>query len=374
MKNQAKRNYIEMNKGEERVNSLLGIFTPLVAVLFSILVGGVVIAMVGVNPILAYHHLWYGAFGTVNNFAETLVKTTPILIAGIGLSISFRSNLTNIGAEGQMIIGAIIAVLFAFVLPPLPAAIAVILTVLAGFVGGALYGAFPGYLKAKFGTSEIISTIMFNYIAVSMLGYLLDGPMKEPGGYFPQTALMPEFTRLVRFVAGTRLHVGFLIAILLAVAYYILMFRLPLGYKIRAVGLNPNGASYAGIKVKKHIVIAMAMSGGLAGIAGMSEIFGLHQRLYNGFSAGYGFDAVAIALLGRLHPIGVPLAALFFGALRVGANAMQNAVQVPTAVVYVIQGVSVLFILTDRQIRENVIKFIKKHGRKSAKEEQLEVE
>jgi len=353
------RSYFDKNRAQERLNSFLRIVMPLVAILFSIMVGSIVIGMVGVNPIYAYRHLWYGAFGTVNNLAETLVKTTPIMIAGIGLSISFRNNLTNIGAEGQMIIGAIVATLISFMLPGLPMAIAVLLVVLSGFVGGGLYGTFPGYLKAKFGTSEIISTIMLNYIAVSFLAFLLDGPMKEPGGYFPQTALIPANTELVRFINGTRLHLGFVIALLLIPIYHLLMFRLPIGYRIRAVGLNPNAAKYAGIKVKKHIVLAMALSGGLAGVAGMCEIFGVHHRLYNGFSSGYGFDAVAIALLGGLHPVGVPLAALFFGALRVGANAMQNAVQIPVAVTYIIQGVSVLFILLESIMRQWVIQFSK---------------
>lgn len=374
MDNATNRNYVETNRSQERLNSLLRMVTPLLAIVFSILIGSIVIGMVGVNPIYAYRHLWYGAFGTINNVAETLVKTTPILIAGIGLSISFRTNLTNIGAEGQMILGAIAATLVAFRLPGLPTVLAVMLTVLAGFAGGALYGAFPGYLKAKFGTSEIISTIMLNYIAVSFLGFLLDGPMKEPGGYFPQTALVPVNTELFRFIAGTRLHVGFIIALLLIPAYYILMFRLPIGFKIRAVGLNPNAARYAGMKVKKYIVLAMALSGGLAGIAGMSEIFGIHHRLYNGFTAGYGFDAVAIALLGGLHPIGVPLAALFFGALRVGANAMQNAVQIPVAVTYIIQGVSVLFILTEGIMRQKLIQLVKDKDFESGNPRKMEVE
>jgi general nucleoside transport system permease protein len=374
MNDKVNRNHITKNVDKERLHTIVRLVTPLVAVLFSILVGAIVIAMAGVNPIYAYGHLWNGAFGTVNNFSETLVKTTPMLIAGIGLAISFRANLINIGAEGQMIVGAIVATLVAFTLPNLPMPIAVALVMLSGFAGGALYGTFPGYLKAKFGTSEIITTIMLNYIAVSLLAFLLDGPMKEPNGYFPQTALVPANTELFRFVDGARLNVGFIIALLLIPAYYILMFRLPLGYKIRAVGLNPNAAKYAGIKVKRQIVLAMALSGGLAGIAGMIEIFGIHHRLYNGFTAGYGFDGVAIALIGGLHPIGVPLAALFFGALRVGANAMQNVVQIPVAVTYIIQGAAVLFILTDVMIRERFTQLIKNKGFDSGMAKQMEVE
>ena len=375
MKLEAKRNYyIPKVKSEERLKSLLGTVTPLIAILFSIVIGGIVIAMAGVSPVYAYYHLWYGAFGTIDNFTETLVKTTPILIAGIGLSISFRCNLLNIGAEGQMIVGAITAVVVSFTFQELPAILAVPLCIVGGFIGGAAFGVFAGFLKAKYGTSEIISTIMLNYIAISFLGFLLDGPLKEPDGYFPQTALVPDSTQLIKIIEGTRLHIGFIIGIILIGLYYLLMFRLPLGFKIRAVGLNQNAAQYAGISVKKHIVIAMALSGGLAGIAGMSEIFGIYHRLYNGFSSGYGFDAVAIALLGKLNPLGVPLAALFFGALRVGGNAMQNAVQVPIAVIYIIQGVSVLFILTDSMIRETVIQFFRKRKQSVVMDQQMEVE
>ncbi|HDQ14024.1 MAG TPA: ABC transporter permease, partial [Sediminispirochaeta sp.] len=254
----------------------LQVATPVVAIFGSIIVGAIVISLAGVNPILAYHHLWYGAFGTANNLAETLVKTTPILIAGIGLSISFRGSLTNIGAEGQMVVGAITATIVAFLIPPLPAILSIPLVMLFGFLGGAMYGAFPGFLKARFGTSEIISTIMLNYIAISLLAFLLDGPMKEKAGYFPQTALVPIQTQLPRFLEATRLHLGIVFALVLVGFYYVLMFRLPLGYRVRAVGLNPHAARYAGINVKRHIVLAMALSGGLAGVAGMVEVFGLH--------------------------------------------------------------------------------------------------
>lgn len=358
---------------ERRLNTMTRIATPLIAVLFSILVGAVVIAMAGVNPVYAYGQLLYGAFGTVNNFAETLVKTTPLLIIGIGLAIAFRANLINIGAEGQMIIGAIVATFVALKLPNLPMVLAVFIVILTGFAGGALYAAFPGYLKANSGISEIITTIMLNYIAISLLGFLLDGLMKEPGGYFPQTALVPVNTELLRIIPSTRLNIGFIFALLTIPAYYILIFRLPIGFKIRAVGLNQNAAQYAGIKVKRNIILAMVISGGLAGVAGAIEVFGIHHRLYNGFSAGYGFDGIAIALLGGLNPIGVPLAALFFGALRVGANAMQNVVQIPVAVTFIIQGAAVLFILTDTLIRSRVTLYIKNRNRDIEHSPQLEV-
>lgn len=364
MKKDIKILSIKIEKREEKLNSIFGVMTPLLAVLLSMLIGGIVISIVGVDPIYAYQHLLYGAFGNVNNIAETLTKTTPIMIVGIGLSISFRSNLTNIGGEGQMIMGAVFSLVTGFLLAGYSNYIAIPLCILAGFLGGALFGAVPGLLKAKFGTSEIINTIMMNYIVYNILSYLLDGPLKEPNNYYPQSAALSENLWFPKIIQGTRLHMGFIIAVILIIAYYILIFRLPLGFRIRAVGQSQKASKYAGIKVKRNIIVAMLLSGGLAGIAGASEIFGIHHRLYNGFTTGYGFDAIAVALLGRLHPIGVLFAALFFGALRVGANSMQNAVQIPVAVVYIIQGISVLFILTDDLMRSYIVKKVKKRKSK----------
>lgn len=359
---------LQITKRKVKKAPTFGVFTSVVAALMALVVSAFVMLFIGVNPIYAYWQLFYGAFGSLNNIADTLVKTTPILIAGIGLSISFRSNLTSIGAEGQMIMGGIFATVVGLYIAGISPVIGIPLVILAGFIGGGLFGAIPGYLKAKFGTSEIINTIMLNYVAIYFLSYLLDNPLREAGSFFPQSAAIVKSLWLPIVLPGTRLHMGFILALLLIIAYYILMFRLPLGYKIRAVGFNKKAAEYAGIKVKRSIVIAMILSGGLAGIAGSVEVFGIHHRLFNDFSAGYGFDALAVALLGQLHPLGVFASALFFGALRVGSNAMQRSVQVPVSIVYVIQGLAILFILTDKLLQNYMIKFTKKH-KKVIKEE-----
>lgn len=333
-----------------------GFTTSIAAILLAMLVSGFVIFAMGENPVIAYWHLVYGAIGNVQNLGNTLVKTTPILIAGIGLSISFQANLTSIGAEGQIIVGAICATLVGLNIDGMPAVLSIGVCILAGFLGGALYGAIPGLLKAKFGISEIINTLMLNYIAICFLSFLLDNPLREPGSFYPQSALI-DTSLWFPFLTGgsSRLHFGILLAILAVLFYYFLIYRSPLGYRIRTVGYNPKAAEYAGMKVGRNIVIAMVLSGGLAGIAGASEIFGVHHRLFNDFSSGYGFDAVAVALLGRLHPLGVVAAALFFGALRVGCNAMQRAIQIPISIVNVIQGLSILFILTDHLLRDNMV-------------------
>lgn len=360
---------LEMIRREKRVSSLFGMFSSLAAVLFALIAGGIVIASVGINPFTAYGHLFQGAFGSKIGFANTLIKTTPLLIAGLGLSISFRCNLINIGAEGQMIAGGIAATAAAIYLPFSSPVIMLPLIFIAGFLGGGLYGAVPGLLKAKFGISEIINTIMLNYIAINMLSFLLDGPMREPGNYYPQSAKILKAFWLPSIFSGTRLHFGFVIALALVICYYLLIYRLPHGFRIRAVGFNPKAARYAGMNVKRSIISAMVLSGGFAGIAGMSEVLGVHHRLYNDFTSGYGFDAISIALLGKLHPAGAVLAALFFGALRVGANAMQHVVQIPTTIVYVIQGLAVLFILTDSFVQNFIVVRYKKLKKGALKSE-----
>lgn len=338
----------------------LGLFTPLIAVFLALAIGAGFVAMAGADPIYAYQWLLYGAFGSINSIGETLVKATPLLIAGLGLTISFRASMTSIGAEGQIIMGALFATLAGLYLPELPAFLMIPIVILAGFIGGGIWGAIPGILKAKLGVSEIINTIMMNYIATYLVGYLLDVPLREPPGYYPQSAQIAETGWLPFILPGTRLHAGILIGIILVILTYLLMFRLPLGYKIRAVGLNPHAARYGGIHVEKNMVIAMILSGGLAGIAGASEIAGVHHRLMNGFSSNYGFDAIAVALLGNLHPIGVFISALFFGALRVGASSMQRGAQVPASVASVIQGLVVVFVLADAFFRKYAINWLKK--------------
>ncbi|MEL7610278.1 MAG: ABC transporter permease [Bacillota bacterium] len=339
----------------------------LISVALALLLGAAAILLAGKNPLTAYALLLQGAFGSVYSWSEVLLRTTPILIAGIGLSVSFRSNLTSIGAEGQIIIGGIFTAAAGLLLPTvIPAFLRVVLCVAAGFAGGALYGLIPGFLKARLGTSEIIVTIMLNYVAISLMSFLLDGPMREPGSFYPQSAELSQDLWFPALIPGMRLHIGLLIALLLVAGYYFLMFRLPLGFKIRTVGLNRSAAEYAGIRVERSIIIAMLISGGLAGIAGSGEILGIHHRLFNDFAAGFGYDALAVALLGRLHPLGVLVSALFFAALKVGSGAMQRAAQVPTTIVYVIQGLLILFIFTDKLILEWFTKAAKRLKQRGA--------
>ena len=345
-----------MTRSEARIESLSGIASSLAAVLIALVAGGAVIALAGVNPFTAYGTLIQGAFGSRVGLVNTLIKAAPLLIGGIGLSISFKCRLINIGAEGQMIMGGIAATAIALYAPVQSPFLMGILAFAGGFAGGALFGFIPGWLKAKFGISEIINTIMLNYVASNLLSFLLDGPMREPGNYYPQSARIAREFWFPNILPDTRLHLGFALALAFTAVYYLFMYRMPAGFRIRMVGFSERASRYAGINVKANLVAALVLSGGIAGLAGMSEVFGMHHRLFNDFTAGYGFDAIPIALLGRLHPLGVAAAALFFGALRVGANAMQRAVQVPVSVVAVIQGVSVLLILTEALLRDTALR------------------
>lgn len=331
---------------------------PLVALLLALLVASVIIVLSGANPIFAYASMMEGAFGSFRSFSETMIKATPLLLAALGLTISYRTGLVSVGAEGQIVMGGLAATLAGLYFSALPGIILIPLLMIAGMLGGGLWGAIPGYLRAKLGVSEVINTIMLNYVAIFFVAYLLDKPLKEPPGYFPQSAMIAKQAWLPVLFEGTRFHLGVIVAIVALFVVYFLLWRSPLGYQMRAVGLSQTAAHTSGINVKKNLVMAMGLSGMFAGLAGMVEVSAIHHRLVNGFSSEYGFDAMAVALLGKLHPAGVVVAALFFGALRVGANMMQRTVQVPSSLVFVIQGLVILFVLMDVLIRQYNIRIV----------------
>ena len=330
---------------------------PVLALLFSFCVTSILILFTGANPLAAYGSMFHGAFGSLRSLGDTLTKATPLILAGLGLTISYRTGLVSIGSEGQIMMGGLFAALAGVYLGFLPGLFLIVVMIAAGALGGGLWGAIPGYLKAHLGVSEVINTIMLNYVAAHALSYILDVPFREPPGYFPQSPQIAAQAWLPRFVPGTRLHAGFLIALAGAFLIYFLLWRSPIGFEMRAVGYNRNAAENVGINVKKNFILAMFLSGAFGGIAGMSEVGGVHHRLLNGFSSNYGFDAMAVALLGRTHPVGVVVAAIFFGALRVGVNEMQRVVQVPSSLVFIIQGCVILFVLLERIFKDlNILK------------------
>lgn len=339
----------------EWVSHFFDSLLPVFATLAALLIGAVMLLFLRVNPVEAYAALWDGAFGSPNAFAETLVKATPLLLVALGICISFRGDVINIGGEGQMIVGAIFATWVGLTFTDLPGWLVIVLALLAGFLGGAVWGGIPGFLKAYFRVNEILSTVMMNAIAVQLMNFLLRGPMIDPSqaqlaSKIPQTAPLLDIFRLPRLIP-TRLHLGALIAVILAILVYILLWRTTLGYRIRAVGQNPNAARYAGIKVQRYVVLALLLSGAFSGLAGATQVYGVNYRMItdgsaSGFTGSAGFNGIVAALFGQLHPIWSIPASILFGALLVGANKMQRMVQVPSALVIALNGLVVVFVVS----------------------------
>lgn len=338
--------------------ALNGVLVPLLAVLTAMIVGAVVIALAGGDPLYAYIGLFQGAFGTPRAWSETFVWATPYIFAGLAVALAFKGGLFNIGAEGQLAFGAVAAAWIGYALPSvlgfdLPVWIHLPLAILIGALIGALWAAIPGALKAYTGGHEVINTIMMNYIALNLVSFLLNGPMKDPNpqNVVARTPLIAESARLPVLFEGYRIHWGLLIALFMAFVVWWLLWKTTLGYEIRTVGTNLDAARYAGIRVQRIIVLTMTFSGFLAGMAGAIEVTGLNYRHELGFSIGYGFDAIAIALLGKTHPLGVVLASILFGAMRNGGTRMQFLTQIPVDVISVIQALILLFVAADAIIR-----------------------
>ena len=288
----------------------------------------------------------------VNPFFESLVQSTPYIFAGLALALGFRVGLFNIGAEGQLFIGAATAVAAALFIKGVPAIVHIPLALLAGFIGGGLWGFIPGWLKAATGGHEVINTIMMNYIAFRLSEFLLRGPLKNPDGYTPVSAPIEDSAKLLRFFENPiRFHIGFFIALFFAYLVYLLLFKTTWGYSLRTVGANPRAAKYAGMSIVKSTVIAMFISGGLAGLAGANEVLGVNHNLALAFSSGYGVDAIALALLGKSHPMGVVLSGIMFGFLRNGAIQMLVSAGIPIDIISVLQAAILAFIAAPAIIR-----------------------
>lgn len=362
---------------------VLDALLPLLAVLGALLIGAIILLLLDKNPFEAYQVLVLGAFTNKNGLADTLVKAVPLLLVGLGIVIAFRANVINIGAEGQIIAGAMLTTFLALQLGEvLPSFVVITVCLLAGALMGGLWAAIPGYLKARLGVNEILSTVMMNQIAIQISYYLLRGPMIDPaeliaGTNIPHSARLPKPTDLPRFtdiakwlgfsesakdlgltgfggelygllVEPTRLHVGLILAVIMAILVYIFLWRTTIGYRIRAVGLNPSASRYAGINVPGYVILSLGLSGAFAGLAGAVEILGLHHRMFEptAVSAGYGFSGIVAALFGKLHPLGAIPSSILFGGLLVGGDKMQRAMQIPQVLVTALLGLVVLFVVS----------------------------
>lgn len=288
-----------------------------------------------------------------NPISESLLAATPLIFTGLAVALGFRSGLFNIGAEGQLYLGAVFATFVGFSIHGLPLFIHLPLAIGAGFLGGALWGFIPGLLKARTGAHEVIVTIMLNYVSYQLVNWVLrQAWYQRPGRPDPVSPIVNPSAIIPPIIDGLRLHWGFVLALLAAAFVSWLLYRSTLGFEFRAVGFNPSAAKYAGISISKTLVLTMAICGGLAGLAGATEILGVNKALTPGFSPGYGFDGIAIALLGGSSPLGVVLAAILFGVLRAGATPMQAATGIPIDLVVVIQALVIMFVAAPALIRE----------------------
>ncbi len=354
--------------GHSRLSSRLAANSvPVLAVLGALAIGAVMLAALGANPLTGYWAMAKGAFGSGGALVETAIKSTPLLLVGVGITIAFRANVINIGGEGQMVSGALTSTTVALGMTDVPAWVALPLVLLAGVAGGAMWGAIPGALKAYFGVNEILTTIMLNVVAVQAMNYLLRAPLIDPmeierGTRIPQTARLPESTDLPLFSENGRLHIGPFIAVLAAALVYVLLWRTTSGYRLRAVGLSSDAARYAGMSVERNVVLALTLSGAMAGLAGAILVLGSegHRMVTDGSTIGFtgsaGFNGIVTALFGGLHPLWTIPSSFLFGGLLVGAIALQRAAQVPTALVLALNGLVVLFVVSldhfRRQLKE----------------------
>ena len=366
------------------------IAVPVLAIFTGLVLGGVIIVLTSPEFYLAlqqslwaglkeawnlvytaYSSLWIGAFGSPAKIVaalqsgdpalirrafypltESLVASTPYIFGGLAVALGFRAGLFNIGVEGQIFVGAIFAAYAGYTFKGLPPLIHAPLAFLFGALGGGIWGFIPGWLKAKTGGHEVINTIMMNYIAFRLSDWLLTGPMKAPNQYNPISPPIEASAKLPRlFDDPIRFHWGFFVALFVAWLVYWFLFKTKWGFELRTVGSNMHAARYAGMSVGLITMLAMSLSGALAGMAGGNEVLGVNYNLAMAFSSGYGFDSIALALIGRSHPLGVVLAALLFGALRAGATNMQLNANIPIDIISIVQAMVLVFIAAPAIIR-----------------------
>jgi len=322
----------------------------------TLLLGTLLILMSKANPWDAYKLFITGVFGTRASFAEVFVKACPLILTGLGCGIAFRTGFFNIGAEGQFYVGSILATIISINLTALPGPLRIAIAIFAGFIGGGLWALIAAVLKARYNISEIIVTIMLNYIAINFLGYSVRSFLMDTNGNVPQSAKIDISGQLPIIIKSTRFHAGIMIALLCVVLVWILMDKTVFGYQLKAVGLNPRAATCNGLSTARNIVLSAILSGGLAAVAGAIEVLAIQKKLIEGISSNCGYTAVLIALVASNNPIGVLIVAIMYAMLQVGAGSMQRQLGVPSSIVNIIIGIVVVLILC-----KELLHFDKKH-------------
>lgn len=323
---------------------------PVLATIMGLLVGTLLIVGAGKDPVLAYQAFVRAVAGSPRAMGETLVSTIPLIFTGLAVSLAFRSGLFNIGVEGQYLMAQIATVWIGYRwVPPVGFAWAhPLVAVIAGMLAGALWAMIVGLLKAFRGVHEVINSIMLNYTALFLCGWLLNYYMRAGSGQAATPPVAPTAELAQTLIEGSRLHSGLWLALAAALVVWVILWKTPTGYEIRSVGLAPGAAEYAGISVAKNIILAMALSGALSGLAGAVQTLGINRKFFETTAfVGYGFDGIAVALVGRTHPVGVVLAALLFGALDRSGPVMQAMADVPKAIIYIVQGTVIFFVAAE---------------------------
>lgn len=309
-----------------------------ISLAFALGIGAVIFIALGVNPLKAYAVMAEGAMGSFYHLSEVVVRAVPLMLTGLAVALAATMLLWNIGCEGQLVWGGVCAAgVGLFVAPQLPGVLVIPAMIAAGIVGGAIWALIPALLKAYLAVNEILSSLLLNYIAIIFMEHLYFGPWRNPEGFgFPGTAQIAEVARLPHF-GGTRVHAGFLLALVLAVGLYTTLRYTPWGFRVRVIGHNRQAARYAGFSIKKHIIGVMLLSGALAGLAGMAEVSGIHFRLQQGLAVGYGYDGIIVAWLARLNPLAVPVMSFLLGALIVGGDQLQSTLHLPSSISMVLE-------------------------------------
>jgi len=313
--------------------------------LFALLIGGLIIELTGESALNTYSVLFTGAFVGRNNISETLIKSSILLLTGLSYAFVAKCGLINIGAEGQLYIGAACSTAAGVYFTFLPGPLHMIAAILAGFIGGAIWGGIVGYLKAKFNANEIITSLMMNYIAILFVSYLVSNPMKDRTQTFPYSYRIADSAMLPGILEGTRLHIGLFIALFCLLFYWFFFRYTSSGYRMRVIGQNKLCASYAGFNLRKNILTAMCIGGGFAGLGGSLEILGIQYRLFDNFSSGYGFDGICASLLAGNNPVGMIFTSVLFGGLRNGGNMVQMFTGVSGTLINIVQPLIIILVL-----------------------------
>ncbi|SDK23088.1 ABC transporter permease [Natronincola ferrireducens] len=323
-----------------------------ISFLLALGISSIIIFLNGYSPIVVFNGIYQGSFGNARAFFQTLVQATPIIFTGLAFTVAFKAGLINIGAEGQLYMGAISAALVGVYISGLPMIIHISLALLAGIIAGGLWGALVGFLKVRFGSNEVITTIMLNFIAISFTSYLVNYPLKAEGSHVAQTERILPSATLVRLFSGSQITIAFIIAIVTAISIEYMLKKTLFGYEVRVVGLNPKAAETAGIKTKRILLYTMFLSGAIAGLAGATQILGVQRRFVDHFSAGFGFDGIAVAALAANNPLGVILSGILFGALRAGSMTLNRITNIPADIVGIIQSLVIIFVAAPLLVRQ----------------------